>query len=93
MSPVPCAPGTYSDTGKTKCKECNKGFKCPFNETRSPIKCLNGTYSNETKSTECKICPAGFSCPNADMAPVECEKGYYSLNGGSYCILCPHGYR
>ena len=57
------------------------------------IKCLNGTYSDETKSTECKTCPAGFSCPNVDKSPVECQIGYYSLVGATQCLICPQGHR
>ena len=60
---------------------------------RSPIQCLNGTYSNETKSTECRPCPAGFSCLNIDKSPVECKDGYYSAEGTSQCLICPQGHR
>ena len=59
----------------------------------SAMICLNGTYSDNTKSTECKTCPAGFSCPNIDEGPVECKNGYYSLGGTTQCIICPHGHR
>ena len=88
-----CTPGTYSNTGETKCNNCTKGYKCPFNKMQSALQCLNGTYSNETKSTECKTCPAGFSCPNTDETPVECKNGYYSLGATSQCLICPHGHR
>ena len=92
-SPVECNPGTYSSTGATKCNNCIKGFKCPNSTIQSPIKCLSGTYSNETKSTECRECPAGFSCPNVDESPVECVDGYYSTGSRSQCVICPHGHR
>ena len=93
MSPLECTAGTYSSTGETKCNNCTKGFKCPTDKMQSAIKCLNGTYSDKTKSTECKTCPAGFSCPNVDQKPVECKNGYYSLGGTTQCFICPHGHR
>ena len=88
-----CTPGTFASTGETKCNNCTKGFKCPSDKMESPIKCLNGTYSDETKLTKCKLCPAGFSCPNIDESPVQCKDGYYSLEGSSQCLICPHGHR
>ena len=88
-----CNPGTYSVAGQINCENCSKGFMCPDDKMDSQIKCLNGTYSNETKSVICKICPAGYACPNPNDTPKECKSGYYSLQGNSQCFICPSGHR
>ncbi|KAI0228982.1 hypothetical protein LSAT2_020565, partial [Lamellibrachia satsuma] len=66
--------------------------------SHEPIRCLSGTYQDETAQALCKTCPAGFFCDNT-FAPVvlfndsHCPEGYYCPLGTEYAtqFRCPRG--
>ena len=93
-TPVACESGFYSPSGEMTCKECRPGYMCPTPEPISiPIPCINGTYSNSTRSTSCKVCPVGYSCLDPGQTPVLCQQGFYSPSGTAQCLICPAGHR
>ena len=91
--PSPCEPGEFSSSGASQCKNCSKGFMCPYAEMHSALSCTNGTFANETRSTTCEICPAGYSCLDPRQTPIRCSEGYYSARETALCVICPSGHR
>jgi len=39
--------------------------------------------------TSCAQCPAGSYCPDANLSPISCPEGTFSLIGSAKCKLCP----
>lgn len=57
------------------------GHYCPEGST-APIRCLSGTYQDETHQVECKPCPPGYFCDNTIQPVVlyndsSCPTGFY----------------
>lgn len=58
-----CPGGFICTVDSTVPQPCERGYYCPFNQTRQP--CREGTYNNVTRATDehfCKSCPAGYWC-------------------------------
>ncbi|KAL8432734.1 hypothetical protein Efla_004403 [Eimeria flavescens] len=82
-APIPCRPGTYSDTtDKVHCHECPAGFYC----TKA-----------DQKPTENEKCPLGFFCPVGTAFAEEnpCPQGTLGQKAGATslkdCEPCPEG--
>jgi hypothetical protein len=77
---IPCAIGTYSNTGSSLCH-----FTCSAGTTTM----TTGAES----STQCVLCPLGFYCPYG--APLTCPHGFQpntgAVSGATSCSACPAG--
>ena len=65
---------------------CLLGHYCSIG-SHEPIRCLSGTYQDETAQALCKTCPAGFFCDNT-FAPVVLFNDSHCPEGGIF-ILSP----
>ncbi|XP_030258688.1 zonadhesin isoform X7 [Sparus aurata] len=100
--PVPCPPGTYSDslylTDAFGCSPCPAGQFCgTAGLTRPSGLCQAGFYcpGGDTTATgsEGGLCPPAHYCPDGSASPVPCPAGTYTnLTGQSVCSRCPAGY-
>lgn len=101
MATGQCDAGFYCPSGMNLSSPaeytCSEGHYCPIG-SHEMIRCLSGTYQDETGQGLCKTCPAGYFCDNT-MAPVVlynssfCPQGYYCPNGTKYSteFPCPLG--
>lgn len=93
-----CSPGFYCPGGQYSktAFACTSGHFCEEGSPL-PIKCLPGTYQDETQQMKCKLCPSGYYCDRnndlKDFSSYLCPRGYYCPNGTRFAIEygCPNG--
>ena len=76
---------------------CPPGHYCP-SASPQPVRCVSGTYQDETGQTSCKTCPSAHFCDNS-ISPVVlfndslCLPGHYCPNGTAFATQypCPAG--
>ncbi|XP_063762752.1 SCO-spondin isoform X2 [Eleginops maclovinus] len=100
--PLPCPPGTYSNslhlTDKSGCNPCPAGLFCgKAGLTRPSGLCQAGFYcpggDMEATGSEGGLCPQAHYCPGGSASSVPCPAGAYTiLTGQSVCSRCPAGY-
>lgn len=88
-----CPNGAISAVGSATCLQCPLGTATLGNNNCT--NCSVGTYADTLGSISCKLCPSGtfnniisaISLSNC----IQCNTGYYSLQGASLCTACPIG--
>lgn len=97
----PCDPGYYCPSGMSVQNPpqytCPVGHFCIGNNFE-PVRCLSGTYQDQTGENQCKECPKGYFCDNT-VAPVvlftnsKCPEGHYCPPGTKHSteFRCPIG--
>eukprot|EP00354_Favella_ehrenbergii_P000595 CAMPEP_0170451428 /NCGR_PEP_ID=MMETSP0123-20130129/674_1 /TAXON_ID=182087 /ORGANISM="Favella ehrenbergii, Strain Fehren 1" /LENGTH=191 /DNA_ID=CAMNT_0010713119 /DNA_START=80 /DNA_END=656 /DNA_ORIENTATION=+ len=89
--PVPCPRGKYSSAGATTCLDCPDGAVCKGDGTIAI--CMPGEVCKASADYAEPIkCKAGKRCPDG-KTEADCPTGSYSLEGSSYCTICPKGSR
>ncbi|GMF22634.1 unnamed protein product [Phytophthora lilii] len=97
-NPIPCPPGTYSETTQnvnaSYCLPCTRGFTCSTSGIVTPYeKCPPGFLCTGGESTATKQCPKGFECPGGSFEPISCPAGTFAdVTGLAQCKLCPERY-
>lgn len=69
-----------TDDWHQKCFTCPAGFECGQRLLSLMTECKDGWYSLDD-DIGCTPCPAGSMCPDKGVDPVECDDGYYALEG------------
>ena len=86
--PLPCALGTYSDTGVEPCLQAPAGTFVNTTGALAPTDCAQGTYNNQTGQTACVPAPAGtFVNTTGALAPTDCAQGHLQQPDGAD-LLC-----
>jgi len=97
--PERCPSATYAPVrGLAACYDCPSSYYCPENSTNPilcpahsycpnntamHIRCMNGTYTNETglhSQSQCRDCPPGYYCVDGDVSGM-CSAGYICWRG------------
>ncbi|KAE9138231.1 hypothetical protein PF007_g1495 [Phytophthora fragariae] len=97
-NPIPCPPGTYSETTQnvdaSYCLPCSPGFVCNTSALVTPFdKCPGGYVCAGGASTATQLCPKGFECPEGSFEPRACPAGTFADEEGlARCKLCPERY-
>ncbi|KAG2866757.1 hypothetical protein PC113_g2544 [Phytophthora cactorum] len=97
-NPIPCLPGTYSETTQnvnaSYCLPCSPGFICSTSGIVTPFeKCPAGFICAGGDSTATQLCPKGSECPEGSFEPRSCPAGtFVDEKGLSSCKLCPERY-
>jgi hypothetical protein len=90
--PLPCPPGTYSDSTRLEsvddCKPCPKRFYCPY---RAGTSTMYKFTTDEFKCAPGYLCLSGSSTPipKDGTKGVPCKEGTYCLKGAEEEIPCP----
>ena len=91
---TPCQAGYFCDLKAQNSTQnrCPVGHYCPENSGQ-PIKCVAGTYQNQTTQVTCVNCPSGFTCQEGQINPEVCPIGFYCPSGTEKTseILCANG--
>ena len=83
LPPVPCEPGTISES------YCSNLLECRL--------CSRGYYQKKAGQTVCNCCPEGHRCGRTDRLPIPCEPGTAQAESNSCgnrykCWDCNPGY-
>uniref|UniRef100_H3HB02 TNFR-Cys domain-containing protein n=1 Tax=Phytophthora ramorum TaxID=164328 RepID=H3HB02_PHYRM len=82
-NPIPCPPGTYSETTQNVnasfCLACPAGFICSTSGIVIPSeKCPPGFFCTGGESTATQLCPKGSECPEGSSEPRPCPAGTFA---------------
>ncbi|ETO67181.1 hypothetical protein F444_15794 [Phytophthora nicotianae P1976] len=97
-NPIPCLPGTYSETTQnvnaSYCLPCSPGFICSASGIVTPFeKCPAGFICPGGESTATQLCHKGSECPEGSFEPRPCPAGTFADEKGlASCKLCPERY-
>ncbi|KAF4141759.1 hypothetical protein GN958_ATG09004 [Phytophthora infestans] len=97
-NPIPCLPGTYSETTQNAnasyCLSCSPGFICSTSGIVTPFeKCPAGFICPGGESSATQPCPKGSECPEGSFEPRSCPAGTFADEKGlASCKLCPERY-
>eukprot|EP00002_Diphylleia_rotans_P010730 TRINITY_DN2129_c0_g1_i2.p1 TRINITY_DN2129_c0_g1~~TRINITY_DN2129_c0_g1_i2.p1 ORF type:complete len:5186 (-),score=657.71 TRINITY_DN2129_c0_g1_i2:603-16160(-) len=98
--PLPCQPGSYSESGQLFCSPCPAGKYCAEPAMSRPKDCDAGLHcpaeTNVEPSVRTHACPAGHYCIRAATRPEPCPVGRYNPStrgtSESSCLPCPIGF-
>ena len=92
-----CDPNHICPTGHIDSKQmCPTGYipngdrtHCVYNPVKLGTDECASKEGYHISGTSCVPCPAGSYCPDANLSPIPCPEGTFSLGGSAKCKLCP----